>query len=279
MQEIPSGALHIRIEPPRKWAPVSMRELWQHRDLMRYLVAREMRAATASTSLGFLWLVLQPLAIAVVLTIVLGIFIRVPTGNVPYALVVLSGLLPWNYVNGGIARASSSMVANSHLLTKVYFPRLIIPAVPILASLIDFGVLFLIVVALTLMFGIAPAVSWLFLPVPALMAIGLTVGAGLWFSSLTVRYRDVGNLLPVLLQIGMWASPVLYPSSLVPSQWRWLYDLNPMVGIVDGIRWALFAQEQFPSGPLAISAIELIALIVTGVLYFRITEDTAADIV
>jgi lipopolysaccharide transport system permease protein len=258
---------------------VSLGELWQHRDLMFYLVLREIRVATASTSLGFLWLVVQPLALAGVLTVVLGIFIKVDTGGVPYALVVLSGLLPWNYVNNAVARASSSMVANSYLLTKVYFPRLIIPAVPVLAGLVDFAVLFGILVVIALGFGVVPALTWLFLPVPALMAIGLTIGAGLWLSALTVRYRDVGNMIPVMLQIGTYASPILYPSSLVPERWRWLYDLNPMVGIVDGVRWALLGESMFPQRPLAISAAAIVALVATGVFYFRATEDNAADIV
>ena len=270
---------HVRIEPPRGWSPVSLSELWQHRDLMFYLVLREIRIATASTSLGFLWLLVQPLALAAVLTVALGIFVKVPTGGAPYALVVLSGLLPWNYVSNAVARASSSMVANSHLLTKVYFPRLIIPAVPILAGLVDFAVLFVILIVIAIGFGVAPAPTWLFLPVPALMAIGLTAGAGLWLSALTVRFRDVGNMVPVMLQIGTYASPILYPSSLVPERWRWLYDLNPVVGIVDGVRWALLAQERFPDRALAISAAAIVILIATGVFYFRATEDNAADIV
>ena len=269
----------MRIEPPRGWAPVNLAELWQHRDLMFYLVLREIRTATASTSLGFLWILLQPLAIAAVLTVALGIFVKVPTGGLPYALVVLSGLLPWNYVSTAVARSSSSMVANSYLLTKVYFPRLIIPTVPILAGLVDFAVLFVVLIVITLAFGMAPASTWLLLPIPGLMAIGLTIGAGLWASALTVRYRDVGNMIPVLLQIGTYASPVLYPSSLVPGKWRWLYDLNPMVGIVDGVRWVLFADGPFPGRPLAVSVILILALIATGVFYFRATEDTAADVV
>jgi lipopolysaccharide transport system permease protein len=278
-QQITVAESHIRIEPSQGWTAVRVSELWQHRDLMFYLVLREIRSATASTNLGFVWLLIQPLSIAIVLTVVLGIFVRVPTGGIPYSLVVLSGLLPWNYVSNSVARASSSMIANSHLLTKVYFPRLIIPAVPVLAGLVDFAVLFVILIALSLLFGVVPAPTWLFLPLPALLVIGVASGAGLWFSALTVRFRDVGNMVPVMLQIGTWASPVLYPSSLVPERWRWLYDLNPMVGIVDSIRWALFAQESFPTRPIVISVIAIVALITTGVVYFRIVEDTAADIV
>ncbi len=270
---------HTRIEPPRGWSPVSLGELWQHRDLMFYLVLREIRTATASTSLGFLWLLLQPLMIAAVLTVALGLFVKVPTGGVPYAIVVLSGLLPWHYISTAIVRASSSMVANSYLLTKVYFPRLIIPTVPILAGLVDFAVLFVILIILSLAFGVVLAATWLFLPVPALMAIGLTAGAGLWLSALTVRFRDVGNAVPVMLQIWTYASPVLYPSSLVPERWRWVYDLNPVVGIVDGVRWALLAQDPFPDRALANSGAAIVFLLATGVFYFRATEDNAADIV
>jgi len=275
----PAARVHTRIEPPRGWTPVSLPEMWQHRDLLFYLVVRDLRSITSSTSLGFYWLLLQPLAFALVLTVVLGFLVKVPTGNMPYALVVLSGLLPWTYVNNSIARASSSMVANAHLLTKVYFPRLIIPVVPIVSGLIDFGVVFLVLLAAVVYFGIAPTWQWLLLPLPVLLAIGLALGAGLWLCALTVRFRDVANMVPVLLQLGTYVSPVFYPRTLVPQAWLPVYDLNPMVGIIEATRWSLLSLGPFPSGPVSISAIVVLILIGTGVFYFRVTEDIAADIV
>ncbi len=270
---------HLRIEVSRGWSPVNLPELWQHRELLFFLILREIRSATRSTRLGLLWIVLQPLAIAAVLTVVLGTFIKIPTEDVPYVLVVLSGYLPWSYVSNAVTRASNSMVASSYLLTKVYFPRLIIPAVPILAGLVELGIFLVLLVAVATYFGISPRQTWLLLPIAAALAVGLATGAGLWFSALTVRIRDVGHAVPVMLQIVTYASPVLYPVALVPPHWRWLYDLNPMVGIIELTRWSLYANGAFPLQPLVSAIAGIGVLIATGIFYFRFTEDTAADIV
>jgi lipopolysaccharide transport system permease protein len=256
-----------------------MRELWQHRDLLFYLVLRDIRVLTSSTKLGMLWIFLQPLSVALVLIIVMGMFVKVPTGDVPYAVVVLSGFLSWNYLSGAINRASSSMIASSYLLTKVYFPRLIIPAVPVISGLIEFAALMLILFVAALHFGVAIRLTWLFVPAVASLAVALAVGVGLWFSALTIRFRDFSHAVPVILQIGTYASPVLYPVNLVPDRWRWLYELNPTVGVIELTRWALYGGAPFPASAVGISLLFSAALIASGVIFFRVTEDIAADIV
>ena len=270
---------YLRIDPPGKWSPVSLGELWQHRDLLAYLVLRDVRALTSSTQLGFLWIVIHPLAVAVVLIVVLGMFVKIPTGGTPYALIVLSGLMSWNYVSNAITRSSSSMLANAYLITKVYFPRLIIPIVPVISGLIELGVMVLIAALAAVYFGVPLRFSWVFLLAAGFVAMALTTGIGLWFSALTVRYRDFSHAIPVIMQIGFYASPVLYPITLVPQKWRQIYDLNPLVGIVELTRWSLFAETSFPTFSISASIVWAVMLIATGVFYFRATEDVAADLV
>ncbi|MDP2170213.1 MAG: ABC transporter permease [Rhodocyclaceae bacterium] len=270
---------YLRIDPPGEWSPVSLGELWQHRDLLTYLVLRDVRALTSSTQLGFLWIVIHPLSVAVVLIVVLGMFVKIPTGGTPYALIVLSGLMSWNYVSNAITRSSSSMLANAYLITKVYFPRLIIPIVPVISGLIELGVMVLITASAAVYFGVPLQFSWLFLLAAGFVAMALATGVGLWFSALTVRYRDFSHAIPVIMQIGFYASPVLYPITLVPEKWRQIYDLNPLVGIVELTRWSLFGEAPFPTFSISTSIAWAVMLIATGVFYFRATEDVAADLV
>jgi lipopolysaccharide transport system permease protein len=270
---------YLRIDPPGEWAPVNFGEIWQHRDLLAYLVLRDVRALTSSTQLGFLWIILHPLSVAVVLIVVLGMFVKIPTGGTPYALIVLSGLMSWNYVSNAITRSSSSMLANAYLLTKVYFPRLIIPIVPVISGLIELGVMVLITALAAVYFGLPLQPSWIFLLAAGFLAMTLTTGFGLWFSALTVRYRDFSHAIPVIMQIGFYASPVLYPITLVPEKWRGLYELNPLVGIVELTRWSLFAGTPFPMFSILASIGWSLMLIATGIFFFRATEDVAADLV
>lgn len=269
----------MRIEAPRGWSPIDLRELWRHRDLLFFLVLREFRSTTRGTKLGALWIILQPLAIAAVLTVVLGTFVRIPTGDVPYVVIILTGFLPWSYFSNAVSRASLSMIANSHLLTKVYFPRLIIPTVPVISGLVDLAIFLFLLTAVALALDIEPRQSWALLPLVAAFTVALAIGAGLWLSALTLRMRDIGHAVPVVLQIGMYLSPVLYPVALVPERWRWLYDLNPMVGIIEFARWCVLNDGPFPTNILLIATAEIAGLAATGVYFFRMVEDNAADIV
>lgn len=286
MQQISSGDKRasdqppaMRIQPAQGWVPVDLSELWQHRDLLFYLVRRDVRSLYANTGLGVVWTVLQPLATAIVITIVLGIFARIPTGEIPYGLVALSGLVLWSYFSTVVQSGCQSMLANASLMTKVYFPRLIIPAVPILAGLVDLAVLIIVLLGAMLFYGIMPQLSWIVIPVPLILMIALALGASLWLSALNVQYRDVGRLVPVILQIALYASPILYPYAIIPERWRWIYALNPVVGIVNAMRWALFREAGFPFGELAISILVALSLIVSGVFFFQRVEKLMADIV
>jgi lipopolysaccharide transport system permease protein len=269
----------IRIQPSRGWTIVDLRELWQHRNLLFYLVWRDIRVAYSNTALGIVWVVLQPLATVLVITIIFGMFARIPSDNLPYAVLALSGLVLYSYFSLTVAQAAQSMLSNAYLLTKVYFPRLIIPTVPILTGLVDFVVLLLVLFVVVLLYGISPTLAWLFLPIPILLNITLALGVGLWVSALNIQMRDLGKFVPVLLQIGIYASPVFYPSSLVPEQLRILYSLNPLVGIIDGFRWSLFGVGTFPSTSLMISALAVFFLVISGAFVFRKIEDTAADVI
>ena len=268
-----------RIEPPNAWKPLDWPEVWRFRELFLILVWRDIRVLFSRTVLGFLWVVLSPLSMVLVLTIVLGILVKVPTGGVPYPLVLLSGLVPWLYFNSTVTKACSSMVTNAYLLTKVYLPRILIPAVPLAASLVDFAILLAVLLVMTVLFGIRPVGTWLFLPVPVFITIGLSCGISLALSALNVKHRDIAYVLPVILQILMYASPLFYPLSLIPPRFRVVYSLNPFVGVCEGMRWALFAKEQFPTFPLMVSLVAMAVLLLAGVLIFKRVEDSIADIV
>ncbi len=267
----------VRIEPPQGWAPVNLAELWQHRDLLYYLVWRDILSLYANTGLGVLWTVLQPLSTAVVITVVLGLLARIPVGDVPYALIVLSGLVPWTYFSSAVSSGCLSMLANANLMTKVYFPRLIIPIVPILAGLVDLAVLVIVLLAASLIYGVLPRLEWLLIPVPLILAVALALGSSLWLSALNVEYRDVGRVLPILLQAWLYASPIIYPVSLVPENFQFVYSFNPIVGIVITMQWALLGTGAFPVVPLIITTGVSLVLIVSGAFVFRRMEDTMAD--
>ena len=272
-----SNVIHIR--PPQGLSSINVIELWQHRNLLFYLVLRDIRILFAGTRLGILWVVLPPLATTTIMTVMLGFLAKIPSHGLPYSLIVLSGMVPWMYFNNVVSKATFSMSANAYLLTKVYFPRLIIPIVPMLAGLIDLLSLLVVLIAALLIYGLIPQISWLFIIVALLLTIFMTIGVSLWFSSLNVKYSDVGKLLPILLQLMAYASPIFYPHSFIPAKWFWLYDLNPFVGIVESFRWALFGGTPFPMYSFLVSVIMASVITLSGIFVFRSIEDTAADII
>lgn len=268
-----------RIQPSSGWATIDLPELWQHRELLLHLVWRDIRMLFRNTGLGILWIVLQPLLIVVVTTLVLGLFVRVPTNGIPYPVVVLSGLVLFQYFSTAVLLGASSMVGNAYLLSKVYFPRLIIPCVPILTSLVDFIVLLVVLLVVTMVYGLMPRLSWFVLPVPILINILLALGMSLWLSALNIQFRDVSKFIPVMFQVGIYASPIFYLSNLVPEKWYLIYALNPMVGLIDSFRWALLGQGAFPGSALMISLIAALFISITGTFVFRRMEENAADII
>ncbi len=269
----------VVIRPSRGWASLQLRAVWEYRELLYFLVWRDVKVRYKQTALGAAWAILQPLAMMVVFTVIFGNLARLPSEGIPYPVFAFAALLPWNYFSGAFARSSGSLVASANLITKVYFPRLVIPISGVAAGLVDFGLAFVVLIGLMVWYGVMPTLAILWLPVFLLVAAGASLGVGLWLSALNVRYRDVQHIVPFLSQLWMFATPVVYPASLVPEQWRLLYWLNPMAGVVEGFRWALVGQGQLPWSMLALSALVTLLLLASGTVYFAQMEKTFADVV
>jgi lipopolysaccharide transport system permease protein len=268
----------VVIQASHSWSALNLRELWDYRELLYYLTWRDVKVRYKQTVLGVAWVVLQPLMMTLVFTVILGMLVRVPSGPVPYPLLVYVGLLPWTFFSSSVSASGASLVSNSHLITKVYFPRPLVPIAAVGGRLLDLLISFVILAGMMLFYRMTPTWSLLLLPVMVAVMTLLALGVGTLFASLNVKYRDVGILLPVLVQLWMYLSPVVYPSSLVPARWRWLYDLNPVVGIIDGFRASLFGGA-FDAYALGVSAASS-ALILTFAFYlFRRVERSFADVI
>jgi len=266
------------IRPPRKWVPVDLHELWAYRELVTSFTLRDIKLRYKQTGLGIAWAVLQPLLTMVIFTVFFGGLAKIPSDGVPYPLFVLAALLPWTLFAEGLTRSTTSMVTNANIMTKVYFPRLIMPLSSIISPLVDFAVSFIILIAMMVYYGFVPTLNILFLPVFLLLALATALGVGLWLSALNVKYRDFQYTVPFLIQIWMFASPVVYASSLVPESMRVWYGLNPMAGVIEGFRWALLGTGA-PSAMVLVSVGMVIVLLVSGMFYFRRMEQYYADIV
>jgi lipopolysaccharide transport system permease protein len=266
------------IRPPRKWVPVDLKELWAYRELIGAFTMRDVKLRYKQTGLGIAWAVLQPLLTMVIFTIFFGGLAKIPSDGVPYPLFVLAALLPWTLFSDGLTRSTTTMVSNSNIMTKVYFPRMIMPLSSILSPLVDFAVSFFILIAMMVYYGFAPTLNIVFLPLFILLALATSLGVGLWLSALNVKYRDFQYTVPFLIQIWMFASPVVYSSSLVPASLRIWYGLNPMAGVIEGFRWALLGTGT-PSAIVLVSVGMVILLLVSGMFYFRRMEQYYADIV
>ena len=252
-------------------------ELWQHRELLYFLTWRDIKVRYKQTALGVTWAILQPLAIALALAAFLGRVVRVPFVSLPYPVFAVAGLVLWQFFAQALTGASNSVVANGQIISKVYFPRLFVPLSAVLASLIDFVISLLVLAFFLVYFRILPSANAALLPLFVLPAIFSSLGAGLWLSALNVRFRDVHHIVSFLMQFWFLATPIAYPTSVVPERWRVLYELNPMVGAVDGFRWALLGVGAFPSQSVALSVLIAATLLITGLYYFRRIEDTFAD--
>jgi homopolymeric O-antigen transport system permease protein len=266
------------IEPSTSWKIFSLRELWAYRELLFFLTWRDVKVRYKQAALGIGWVVLQPLLMTIVFTIFLGIIIRVPSDNVPYPLFAYSGLVLWTFFSGAILNSGNSLVGNAHLITKVYFPRLIIPLASILARLVDCAVALIILLGLMIYFRIGISPGILMVPILILLLALLALGLGMWTSAVNVKYRDVTIALPVFIQLWMFVSPVVYPLGLVPQRWRLLYSLNPLVGIIEGFRAALF-NKSLNWSALIVSTIITVALLLYAGYAFKSREKTFADII
>ncbi len=270
------------IKPSRGWVTVELKDVFQFRELLYFLIWSELKVRYKQTVLGAAWAIIQPFAIMVVFTIFFGIVVRVPTGEIPYPIFAYSGLVVWAYFADALGRSSNSLLQYEKLITKVYFPRLLIPVASVVAGLVDFVIAFAVLVGLVLFYGFMPAMAVLMLPLFVLLAMMTALAVSLWLSAFNVQYRDVRLLMPVLIQLWFFSTPIIYPSNLVPEGWRTLYEaLNPMAGAVEGFRWALLGGKAEAPDPmlLAISVFAVVALLVSGLYYFRRMERIFADVV
>jgi lipopolysaccharide transport system permease protein len=273
------GIVTQRIEPSRGWVTLKLREIWEYRELLYFLIWRDIKVRYKQTALGATWAIIQPLMTMVVFSLFFGRLAKIPSDGVPYPIFSFAALVPWTFFANGLAASSNSIVGSSHLITKVYFPRLVVPLASVLPGLVDFALSFLILLIMMLFYGIVPSLAILWLPVFLLLALTTALGVGLWLSALNVEYRDVRFLVPFLSQIWLFATPIAYPSSLLPEPWRTIYGLNPMVGVVEGFRWALLGTNRAPGPIILVSAAASVLILITGAFYFRRMERTFADIV
>ncbi len=273
----------IIIKPSKGLGSLQLGALWEYRELLFFMVWRDVKVRYKQTALGVGWIVLQPVLATLVFSGVFGLLLGVPSNGVPYPVFALAGLVPWQYFATSLTRASTNLVDSSHLITKVYFPRLIIPLSGVVAGLIDFAVSAMVLVVLLVLYRIPPTPAVLFLPLFLLMAMGTALGFGLWFSALNVRYRDIKQLVPFVVQIWMYVTPVIYSATMIPESLRPLLALNPMTSVVEGFRWALLGNvmtdAQPPGGLFVVSLVIMVTVLMGGLFYFRSTEQTFADII
>lgn len=266
-------------EPQYGWSSLRLSELWNYRELLYFLTWRDVKIRYKQTALGVVWAVLQPLITMIIFSVIFGQFAQLPSDGVPYPVFSYAALLPWGLFSGSLQRAGTSLVANSNLITKVYFPRLVIPGSAVAAGLMDFGISFIVLLGLMLYYKIQLTWTILTIPLFTLLAILTALAVSLWLSALNVQYRDVQYMIPFLIQAWMYSSPVAYSTSLIPSgPWSLIFGLNPMTGVIEGFRWALLGTDP-PNGLMLISVFMVLLLLVSGSFYFRRMERTFADVV
>lgn len=278
----PAAQAHVpvvRIAPSGAWKPLALRELWEYRELLYFLAWRDFNVRYKQTVLGIAWALIQPLLAMVVFTVFFGKLARMPSGGVPYPIFSYAALVPWTFFANALSQCANSMLRDAGLVSKVYFPRLVVPLASVLAGVVDFGLAFAVLLGMMAFYGFVPTAGILWVPLLALLALGSALGVGLWLSALSVQYRDVRYVVPFLVQMWFFATPVVYPTTLVPGAWRVLFGLNPMAGVVEGFRWALLGTHSRPGPMVLVSALVVLALLVSGAFYFRRMERTFADLI
>ena len=270
----------IVYEPTHGWISLNLKELWEYRELLYFLTWRDIMVRYKQAALGVAWAILQPLLTMVIFSVIFGQLAKLPSEGIPYPIFSYAALLPWDFFANALTHASTSLVGNSNLLTKVYFPRLIIPLSAVTAGLVDFAIAFVILIGMMLYYGIAPTWNVLWILPLMMLALLTAIAVSLWFSALNVQYRDVQYAIPFLVQAWMYASPVAYSTGLIPSQglWRVIYGLNPMAGVIQGFRWALLGGSP-PDILMAISTMMVLILLLGGLIYFKKMEKSFADVV
>src|SRR5712664_2258192 len=260
---LPSAPPLLRIAPPRGWLERNLRELWDFRELLYFFVWRDLKVRYKQTAIGAAWAILQPFLTMVVFSLFFGALAHIPSNGLPYPIFYYSALLPWMYFAGALQNATNTMVEHQRVITKVYFPRLLLPMAAVVSGLVDLAIGFVVFLGMLLYYGIAPGRAILLLPFFLLLAVLTALGVGIWLSALNAIYRDVRYVLPFLIQVWMFASPVAYPSSLVPERWRWLYGLNPSAGVIDGFRWGITGRGRAP-GLVVLASAGMVTVVLVG---------------
>ena len=268
----------IVIKPTSSFS-FKFKEFWDNRELLYFLIWRNIKVKYKQTMIGVVWVIIQPLVIMVVFSIFFGKFAKIPSEGLPYPIFAFCALVPWTYFSNALINTTNTMVTHQRVITKVYFPKLILPVSAVLSGLPDFCISFCVLIGMMFFYGIFPSINIIFLPLFILMAIITALAVGLWTSAANAIYRDVSYIVPFLVQFWLFASPVVYPSSLIPEKWRAFYGLNPMAGVIEGFRWALLGKGEPPGPMLAVSVFVVIFVLFSGIIYFRRMEGTIADVI
>lgn len=269
----------IRIEASKGWVSLRLRELWEYKELLYFLIWRDIKVRYKQTVLGASWAIIQPFFTMVVFSLFFGKLAKMPSDGIPYPIFSYTALVPWAFFANGLNQASNSLVGGANLIKKVYFPRLAMPIASVLGGVIDFVLAFIMLIGMMLFYGISPTINVFWLPFFLLLAIITSLGVSLWLSAMYVQFRDVRHIVPFLTQIWLFATPIAYPSSLLSEPWRTFYGINPMVGVVEGFRWALLGAHTAPGPIIIVSSIAAMGMLISGALYFRRMEKTFADVV
>ena len=269
----------VEIRPGRGLFDLELHQVWRYRELLRILVERDLKVRYRQAALGAAWAVVQPVFAVVIFTVVFGRFAKIPSNGVPYPLFAFAATLPWTYFAEASRRAAIGLVAEAELVRKIYFPRLIIPLAAVTSPLVDFAIAFVVMLATLLFYGRVPGWHIVFIPVFMVIASLLSLALGLWLSPVNVRFRDVTQTLPFMLQVWMYGSPIVYPLSMVPAKWKVLYSLNPMVGVIEGFRWALLGKARPEVVPMAMSLGVIAIALLGGLVFFKRQERSFADVI
>ena len=276
---MPSDSHVIVVKPSKGWISLKLKEFWEYRELLYFLTWRDIKVRYKQTVLGAAWAIIQPFFTMVVFSLFFGKLAKMPSDGIPYPIFAYAALVPWTFFANGLNQSSNSLVGSANLIKKVYFPRLVVPISSVISGLVDFVLAFIVLLGMMLFYDIYPTMNILWLPFLILLTFASALGVGLWLSALNVHFRDVRYTVPFLTQFWLFASPIAYPSSLLSEPWRTLYGINPMVGVVEGFRWALLGTDTAPGPIIILSSIVALALLVGGAFYFRRMEKTFADVV
>jgi lipopolysaccharide transport system permease protein len=277
--DLTGAPIAVHIKPSTGWVSLRLKELFDYRELLYFLVWRDVKVRYKQTALGASWAIIQPFFTMVVFSLFFGKLAKIPSDGVPYPIFSFAALVPWSFFATSLTNTSNSLVGSANLIKKVYFPRLAIPLATVLSGLVDFAIAFLMLIAMMFWYRLVPTANVLWLPFFVLLAVVTSLGVGLWLSALNVQYRDVKYVVPFLTQFWLFATPVAYPTSLLSGRWREVYALNPMVGVVEGFRWALLGTRTQALSVIAVSSVTAVLILVSGAFYFRRMERTFADVV